>query len=90
MMVRGRPLRAKDLPPVQLRMYTILKDGLPHSREELHGCLWDEEGSIYNIKQHISKLRARLRPLGFDILTQYIHRKMHYRKVRLINKIAEG
>jgi DNA-binding winged helix-turn-helix (wHTH) protein len=73
-------------PPVQQRMLELLSDGLPHSKEELHDCLYDELSNIATIQKHISLIRKQLRPHGQDILIEFIRRRVHYRHVRLLSK----
>lgn len=70
---------------IRQRMLAMLSDGKPHSRRELHSCLWDEAGPLSNIKQHISLIRAKLRPLGEEIVCEIHNRKVHYRHVKLLN-----
>jgi hypothetical protein len=48
-------------------MLEVLADGKPHTREELHACLYDTEGSMQNIQHHISAMRKILRMQGEDI-----------------------
>ena len=69
---------------VQSRMLAILRDGLPHTRQELHACLYDDCGAMSNIRCHLTLLRRVLRPKGRDILIEWINRRMHYRLVKLI------
>lgn len=75
--------------PTHKRMLEVLSDGLPHSRLEMHACLYDELGDIENIHYHISTLRKHLRKKGEDILIQIISRRPHYRHVRLLYPSAE-
>ena len=79
-----------DFTPVQQRMLAVLADGLPHTREEIHACLWDERGAMSNIRFHISMIRKVLRPKGQDILIEYIKKKLHYRQVRLLASATDG
>lgn len=73
--------------PTELRIVDLLKDGMPHSKAELIACLWDEMGTIETVQVHLTKIRKVLRPIGQDILVEYLPpgRRMHYRHVRLIN-----
>jgi DNA-binding response OmpR family regulator len=66
------------------KMLSVLADGMPHRREELHACLWDEAGRLSNICIHISKLRKKLRPKGQHIVCEFINRRTHYRQIRLL------
>lgn len=53
---------------VEKKILALLSDGQPHTKEEIHTCLWDECGSVNNVYQHISVLRKKLRPIGQDIV----------------------
>ena len=73
------------LPPQQQRMYDLLKDGLPHSLQELHGCLHDELGAMVNAQVAISFLRRRIRPVGLEVVCQRNNgAQPTYRLVRVI------
>lgn len=73
-----------SLTPTQDRMLSILADGLPHTRRELHGCLYDDQGALGNIRNHIAALRKKLRPLGQDIVCELSSGAICYRQVRLL------
>ncbi len=47
--------------PTQQAMLKILEDGELHTPEELHTCLWDEEGPLTNIGAHLTAIRWKLR-----------------------------
>lgn len=70
--------------PVEQKMFNRLGDGEPHTREELHACLWDEAGAISNIRIHICNMRKKLRIHDEDILLESKFRRLHYRWVGLI------
>lgn len=76
----------KRLPPTMRKMLEVLSDGLPHTREELHACLFDELGAMKNISKYLTMMRKYLAPKGMGILTQFINRRMCYRQVRFLNK----
>lgn len=78
------------LTPIQRKMMVIMADGLPHSREELHGCLADDLGPLSNIYAHISIIRKHLRPKGHDIICEIHNRSVHYRHVRLLSSAYDG
>lgn len=71
--------------PTQARILAVLSDGLPHTPEELVGCLWDEMTSVKTVRVHIHAIRKILRPAGQDIVCEYIRRDCLYRHVRLLN-----
>lgn len=70
--------------PVQQCMLSILADGLPHTRAELHACLSDELGPLRNICVHLSRIRKVLRPAGQDIVCELYRRTICYRHVYLL------
>ena len=67
---------------VQEDMLKVLSDGLPHSREELHRCCLPS--GLKSVRDNMSRIRARLRPIGQDIICELVHRKICYRHVRLL------
>lgn len=75
---------------VKGKMLKLLSDGLPHRREELHACLWDECGAVDNIQIHISHIRKALQPRGEDIVCQLIGYSRQYRWVRLLSNPYDG
>jgi hypothetical protein len=70
--------------PTQRRMLSLLADGRPHTRRELHALLWDEQGALSNIQPHLSRLRHTLRPKGQEIICEIVNRRICYRQVRLL------
>lgn len=78
-------------PPVQRKMLEVLADGMPHTKEELHACLWDEQGPLSNIRAHICIIRKSLQPIGQDIVCEIRrNRKTYYRQVRLLASACNG
>jgi DNA-binding response OmpR family regulator len=73
------------LTPTQRRILELLSDGAPHSRVEIHKCLWDDMGALSNIQVHISALRKIVRLDGEDILCVIFNRTVHYRHVKLLH-----
>lgn len=76
------------LTPTQQRLYDLLLDGYPHSRDELISLLDDEfnerpEDCVY---AHLSNMRKQLGPHGQDIVTRGINGKSTYRLVRHITR----
>lgn len=65
---KGSEMEVTDLTPTERKMFRVLEDRKDHTREELHACLWDQEGSINNIQMHISNLRRKVAPLSMEIL----------------------
>jgi len=72
------------------KIVNLLSDGLPHTREEVHDCLWDEEAPLTAIQMHISRIRAKIRPRGEEIVCELRHRTIHYRHVRLLDDPYKG
>lgn len=81
------------LTPTHRRMLAVLADGMPHKREELRACLWDELGPQSNVWAHISTLRKYLQERGQTIVCEYrLHEKhgpLFYRHVRLLTSSDE-
>lgn len=75
--------------PTQQRILDVLSDGLPHTPEELHGCLDDELGDIENIRPHLTAIRKQIRPFGADILCVIHNRTAHYQHVRLLARMSK-
>ena len=82
--LKGSGTGLSEFTPTQRRMLRVLADGLPHSRAELHACLWDERGPLSNIKTHLFKIRKVLSLRGEDIVCVLHRRTVHYRHVRLL------
>lgn len=78
------------LTKTQRLMLNLLADGAPHTRQELHACLWDEDGSITNIRAHISNVRKLLRPIGEDIICMHFGYPVrpHYRWIVIKNEAS--
>lgn len=79
-----------ELTTIQSRMLEILADGMPHTRQELHGCLNDELGALANIKPHIHLIRKKLIPIGETLICEIVHRRICYRHVRLLPSACSG
>lgn len=55
------------LTPTERRIFNVLGDRLPHSAEELKGCLDDELAGYTAVPFHISQLRDKLEDHGLTI-----------------------
>jgi hypothetical protein len=75
------------LTPTQRRMLSLLADGLPHTREELHACLNDEQADLSSIQGPISNLRKLMRPHGHDIICE-LH--SHHRPTESLSLAIRG
>ncbi len=76
-------MEAGNLTPIEERMLKILSDGKPHSKAELHGCVYT--GALDNVGKHVSNIRKKILPLGQDIALKLIRRKLHYQHVIIMN-----
>lgn len=73
-----------DFTPTQKRIYNLLADGLPHKREEIQDTFTDGVDSTRNIDNHLVAMRKKLRPLGYDVICQFVKRSNHFRLIRLV------
>lgn len=74
----------KEFTPLERRMLSVLGDGLPHLREELHACFNDELRPLTDVRMVVYKIRQRLRPHGHDIICQLLNQRLHFRHIRLL------
>ena len=65
-------------------MLALLADGRPHTRAELHSCLFDTYGPLTNIKAHLTAIRKQLRPMGMEVVCEVVNRRICYRQIRLL------
>ena len=71
--------------PTQKRMVELLNDGEQHHMNELKRCLFDNaQGSAANVNCHLTAIRKKLRPIGRDVLCQFIEGESWFRQVRLL------
>ncbi len=78
-----------DLTPVEQRMMDVLADGLPHTPQELHACLWDELSPLRNIRAHVTRLRTKLRP-SHTVTTYGLNGSIVYRLTRFLDNPYNG
>jgi len=80
--------------PTEKALLNVLSDGEPHKREELFAVLPDEmartpeTGASNILKQHLFRLRGKLRPIGYTIVCEYTGGRYMYRWVRLLVQLA--
>lgn len=74
----------EEFTPIQKKMLGVLSDGLPHSRDELQTCLWDELAGKTAVAYHVSLIRAKLKRKGETIVCEFVNRARLYRHVRLL------
>jgi hypothetical protein len=80
-----------EFTPTEKRILRAMSDGMPHKSKELLSCLPDDElGTVQNLRNHFSRIRKKLRPLGEDILCVIHNRTVHYRYVRLLPTTRES
>jgi hypothetical protein len=72
-----------DLTPTQQRVLELLADGEPHEPREIRTLLPEDLGPLVNVRQHLSRLRRRLRPVGQDIRFERLGLQVAYRLVSL-------
>lgn len=56
----------------QLKLLSVLNDGMPHTRDELMLAHGDPEVSWHNMLTHIVLLRKKLKTIGRDVVC--VHR----------------
>lgn len=71
------------LTPTEKRIMEALADGYPHRRRDLLPLI-DEMAVPQNLKDHLSNIRKKLRPMGEDVICEYYNRGLSYRWIRLI------
>ena len=76
--------------PTQLRILQVLSDGLQHTRAELIACLCDDLCGKGVVATHLTYLRAKLRPMGQDVVCEAVGRSVKYRHVRLLHSSNDG
>ncbi len=81
-----------DIPltPIQKRLYTLLLDGRPHAREELHACVDDELSGQTALRFHLSRLRQKLRQTGRTVLCEVYESHFYYRLAAYIAPVGTG
>ena len=76
--------------PTESRILDLLKDGLPHRREELHALLDDDLAELSAVQRHVSTIRKRLNLKGQDILCVARGYTYSYQQVRLLCSANDG
>lgn len=73
------------LTPTHQRMYAVLADGEPHTRQDLQVCLWDDLSEPRTVNRHISTMRDALKARSEGIVTRREHNGViTYQLVRLL------
>ncbi len=60
--------------PTERQIIDVLKDGLPHRKAELM-ALMDELAEPTALQNHLSRMRKKLAPRGYDIVLQVTHQR---------------
>lgn len=68
------------------RIADILSDGQPHPLESLLPCLGDPLGKIISLYPHFTRMRSKLRPHGYDLISQ----NGSYRWMRNLPSAVDG
>lgn len=71
----------------QQRIYDLLKDGLPHTKEELRFHLNDTEMENHTISVHIANIRKIIGRQGLSIIYRP---PFYYQIVRLLHSAYDG
>lgn len=81
---------ANGFTPTEERIFDLLSDGHPHSRDELFKCLTDDLADTSAIRPHLTRLRGKINPKGFDILYVPRHHKTFWQLVHLVYSPNDG
>ncbi len=73
------------LTPTERRLYDLLADGLPHTYEEVRGCVADELTERKNVNLHLFKLRQKIGDRGLDVVARGQNGTTTWRMVRYLN-----
>lgn len=65
----------------QRKILDVLSDGMPHTKDELHACLSDELAALSAVDFHLTGIRKVIRPVGQDIICQFIDKQFKYRLI---------
>lgn len=69
----------------QTRLLTLLSDGVPHAKQEMRDCLYDDMGALSNVHFHVTCIRKKIRPAGYRIMIQFQGRTPLYCLVKAIS-----
>lgn len=72
----------------QSRILELLSDGQFHRLSEIRREAVDEYAETSTITVHLSRIRAKLRPIGEDLQTRDLDGECAYRHIRVLS-IAE-
>ena len=72
------------LTPTQRAIWTALADGNRHARGELLAMLNDDATGVKRLDVHMTYLRHKVRPRGFDIMTMRAFGETCYQLARRV------
>lgn len=73
-----------SLTPIQSRLYSILSDGLPHTRSELRAVI-DSQTDYHTLNQHLTELRKAISRRGLAVWCVLHRRTLCYRLARPVS-----
>jgi DNA-binding response OmpR family regulator len=76
--------------PTEVRILALLSDGQPHAKTELLKCIDDELTDLTALRMHFTRIRRKIRPLGQDVICEFVKRQTMYRHVRLLGSSHNG
>lgn len=83
--------------PTQQKIIDLLADGRPHTKEEIYAaigyddlCLEDDPVKAINLRNHVSKLRKILEPVGQDVVCISTGWSCRYQQVRTLHQCGDG
>lgn len=79
----------REFTKTEQRILRLLDDGEPHTRAEVFACLGDELARLAAIRNHICKLRAKLRPRGRDVICMLRGKSICYIQVRRLRPSSD-
>lgn len=86
-------MNERDLTPTQARIWDVLKDGEPHTQDELREAVdpdHPELCSLKNIGVHLTYLRKKL-PNGVTVITRLVNtRSCRYQAIRKLYSANDG
>ena len=81
---KGSQIELTDLTPTENRIWKLLSDNKAHTREEIHGCLWDEMSNLATIQYHISNLRGKVKRIDWEIILELRGFQKLYRRIPIL------
>jgi hypothetical protein len=83
----------RDFTCTETRIWRVLKDGEPHTQDELKGAVdpdYPELCTLKNVANHLSNMRKKL-PTGTVIITRLVNtRSCRYQALRKLYSANDG